>query len=312
MNPTNSNHSNSQTNANKTKWVYLSIIALLITSNIVLYLRTKEMGNTTTKQALLIISTDSTKQQVENEYNAALSRLDNLISDNKQLDSVVNNKNSELEHLKKEIKKIVGNKNATKEQLAKAIDLIKNFNSEIRVYEDQIASLKKENLDLNLDKKDLTEKVKKSDEENQNLKEAIRIAQQLQISNIRLIPLSSINILNKSIETKKANKVDKIRMYFDIDKNKITNAGNKQLFIQIKDPNGEILTNAQDGSGVTTNEKGETIAYTLIKNISLKSNEAINDVMIDWKQAAAFKKGTYQIFIIYEGDVIGYNAISLK
>ena len=54
------------------------------------------------------------------------------------------------------------------------------------------------------------------------------------------------------------------------------------------------------------------INYTLIKNISLKSNEAINDVMIDWKQAAAFKKGTYQIFIIYEGDVIGYNAISLK
>ena len=311
MNPTNSNHNPSQTNL-KTKWIYLSIIALLIISNVVLYLRSKELSSTTTQQALLIISTDSTKQQVENEYNAALARLDNLISDNKQLDSVVNNKNSELEHLKKEIKKIVGNKNATKEQLAKALEMIKNFNAEIRVYEDQIASLKKENLDLNLDKKDLTEKVKKSDEENQNLKEAIRIAQQLQISNIRLIPLSSINILNKSIETKKANKVDKIRMYFDIDKNKITNAGNKQLFIQIKDPNGEILTNAQDGSGVTTNEKGETIAYTLIKNISLKSNEAINDVMIDWKQAAAFKKGTYQIFIIYEGDVIGYNAISLK
>jgi hypothetical protein len=311
MTPTNFNNENSK-NTNNTKWIYLCIIGLLIISNIVLYIRSRELSKTTTQQALLIISTDSSKQQVENEYNAALARLDNLISDNKQLDSVVNNKNSELEHLKKEIKKIVGNKNATKEQLAKALEMIKNFNAEIRIYEDQIASLKKENLDLNLDKKDLTEKVKKSDEENQNLKETIRIAQQIQISNIRLLPLSSIGILNKSFETKKASKVDKIRIYFDIDKNKITSAGNKQLFIQIKDPNGEILANAQNGSGVTTNEKGETIAYTLIKNISLKSNEAINDVMIDWKQAAAFKKGNYQIFIIYEGDVIGYNAISLK
>ena len=145
MNPTNSNHNPSQTNL-KTKWIYLSIIALLIISNVVLYLRSKELSSTTTQQALLIISTDSTKQQVENEYNAALARLDNLISDNKQLDSVVNNKNSELEHLKKEIKKIVGNKNATKEQLAKALEMIKNFNAEIRIYEDQIASLKKENL----------------------------------------------------------------------------------------------------------------------------------------------------------------------
>jgi hypothetical protein len=84
------------------------------------------------------------------------------------------------------------------------------------------------------------------------------------------------------------------------------------LFIQIKDPNGNILANAKNGSGVTTNEKGETIAYTLTKNIIIKSNEAINDVMIDWKQAEVFKRGVYQIFIIFEGDVIGYNSINLK
>ncbi|NBP05863.1 MAG: hypothetical protein EBV15_06545, partial [Bacteroidetes bacterium] len=59
---------------------------------------------------------------VENEYNAALARLDNLIGDNKQLDSILNTKNSELDQLKKEIKKIVSNKNATKEQLAKAME----------------------------------------------------------------------------------------------------------------------------------------------------------------------------------------------
>jgi hypothetical protein len=311
MIPTNSNDTNTK-RVRDTKIIYIIIIVLLIISNIILYKRSNDLDNKTEKQAILLRSTDSSKQEVENEYNAALARLDNLISNNKQLDSLVNNKNSELEQLKKEIKKIVGNKNATKEQLAKAMDLIKNFNAEIRVYEDQIASLKKENLDLNLDKKDLTEKVKKSDEENQNLKETIRIAQQLQISNIRLLPLSDINIINKSFETKKASKVDKIRIYFDIDKNKITSAGNKQLFIQIKAPNGEILTNAKIGSGVTTNEKNETIAYTLTKNILLKSNESIQDVSIDWKQAEPFKKGTYQIFIIYDGDVIGYNAISLK
>jgi len=311
MIPTNSNDTNTK-RVRDTKTIYIIIIILLIISNIVLYLRSNDLDHKTEQQALVLISTDSSKQEVENEYHAALVRLDNLISDNKQLDSVVNNKNSELEHLKKEIKKIVSNKNATKEQLAKAMELIKNFNAEIRVYEDQIASLKKENLDLNIDKKDLTEKVKKSDEENLNLKETIRIAQQLQISNIRLLPLSNIAVLNKSFETKKANKVDKIRIYFDIDKNKITTAGNKQLFIQIKDPNGNILANAQNGSGATTNEKGETIAYTLTKNIYIKNNEAINDVIIDWKQVETLKKGTYQIFIIYDGDVIGFNAISLK
>jgi len=311
MIPTNSNDTNTK-RVRDTKTIYIVIIVLLIISNIVLYLRSNDLDHKTEQQALLLISTDSSKQEVENEYNAALARLDNLISDNKQLDSVINNKNSELDQLKKEIKKIVSNKNATKQQLVKALELIKKFNAEIRVYEDQIASLKKENLDLNLDKKDLTDKVKKSVEENQNLKETIRIAQQLQVSNIRLLPLNNFSILNKNFETKKASKVDKIRIYFDIDKNKITASGNKQLFIQIKDPNGNILANAKNGSGVTTNEKGETIAYTLTKNIIIKANEAINDVMIDWKQEETFKRGVYQIFIIFDGDVIGYNSINLK
>ena len=200
MTPTNSNETDKKPVRN-TKTIYIIIIVLLIISNIILYLRGNDLDNKTEQQALMLISTDSSKQQVENEYNAALARLDNLISDNKQLDSVVNNKNSELEHLKKEIKKIVSNKNATKAQLAKAMELIKNFNIAIRAYEDQIARLKKENLELHIDKKDLTEKVKKSDEENQSLKETVRIAQQLQISNIRLLPLSDIRLLNKSYET---------------------------------------------------------------------------------------------------------------
>lgn len=60
MIPTNSNETNTK-RVRDTKTIYIIIIVLLIISNIVLYLRSNDLDHKTEQQALLLISTDSSK-----------------------------------------------------------------------------------------------------------------------------------------------------------------------------------------------------------------------------------------------------------
>ena len=133
----------------------------------------------------------------------------------------------------------------------------------------------------------------------------------LHASNIRIAALH-LKHSGREKKTIKARKVNEFRMRFDIDENRIAEAGTKKLYITIKGPHGNILANNALSSGITNLFNGKAVNYTMEKDITLKQNEDVKDVTVDWKQDGTYEKGTYEIEIYNRGYPIGEGTVALK
>src|ERR1700749_460094 len=125
-------------------WIYLVIIALLLGTNVYLYLQKNKTTETLVVSQQMLQQTDTSMAQLQGEYNASLARLDELTGKNAQLDQQLKGKDSEIAKTKARIKELLTKQNATKADLAEAKGLIEKLNGQITGYEEQIAALKQE------------------------------------------------------------------------------------------------------------------------------------------------------------------------
>jgi hypothetical protein len=102
------------------------------------------------------------------------------------------------------------------------------------------------------------------------------------------------------------------RIYFDINENRLAEDGAKELYLRISGPDGKLLSNAAYGSGITSDAEGNTLNYTLLKEVDLVKGRPVKDVMVDWRQESDYQKGSYNIGIYNEGYLIGTGNVILK
>ena len=303
-------------------WIYLGIIALLLVAAIYLFVTKNEVEkqNEETQNELATVSTD--KATVENEYNAALARLDEMKGESIQMDSLLNDRNAEVEELKQKIKKILDNKNASESELRKANKMIAQLNSKMADFQKTITALKQENIDLTEDKKQLTEEKNQLSTAQENLKEekrqvektlekTVETASILHASDFKLEAINKKkNLLgkDKEVETGKANKADLIKFSFDLDDNRVSESGEKVIYICVYKPNGSIAGNNSKFKLSTGAEKG----YTTSKTISYKQGEKVNDIVTQWTPNEDFDKGNYKVEVYHMGYKIGSEKVTLK
>lgn len=293
-------------------WIYVGIIAALLAGNIYLFTNNNKLSNKLEASQHEFNAADSSRRAVEADYQAALVRLDELVSKNNVMDSLINDQNGEIAKLKSQINAIVRNGNATKAELGKAKKLIAQLNSKVRTYQERIAELESQNADLTDQNTVLTVERDQAVTENIGLQQKARLGAVLHASNIRLTPIDLRRNGKKEKETGKAGRVDVMRVTFDIDENRIAESGTKQIHIRISDPSGNLLSNAAYGSGVLTDAEGNDINYTLLKQIALETNKPVKDLTADWKQDSDYQKGTYTIELYNDGYKIGGGSVTLK
>ena len=143
-------------NNNRSVLTGILIAALLGTWGYVIYdkNKTKQEKQDLTMQ---IVTSDSAKNELQNELNDAAARLDMLKTQNVKADSLISSKEKYINDLKQQIQKIINDKNATKEDLAKANRLIAELKGNIEVYTAQIDSLKLANTQLTQEKEQVTQ-----------------------------------------------------------------------------------------------------------------------------------------------------------
>lgn len=292
-------------------WIYIVIILLLLGTNIYLFSSRSKVTEQKETAEMQFANSDSSRRAVEGEYNAALARLDELVSKNAQMDSLLTDRNSEVSKLKAQIDAIVKNKNATAADLGKAKRLIASLNGKVKTYEERIAELESENTDLSNKNQVISKERDSAVTQNIGLQQKVRLGAVLHVSNIRMTPIELRRGGKKQKETERANRVDLIRIMFDIDENRVAESGRKELFLKITGPDGNILSNAAYGSGVTSTYDGQTLNYTLLKQIDLQTGQPVKDVTIDWNQDSDYKKGAYNIEIYNEGYKVGSGSVTL-
>jgi hypothetical protein len=293
-------------------WIYIAIIVLLLISNIYLYINRNTVIEQRDVAETQYASSDSSRRAVEADYSAALVRLDELVSKNNQMDSIISNQDGEIAKLKKQINAIVKDKNASAADLGKAKKLIARLNTRVKTYEERIAELESQNVTLTTANIQLATNLDSTSAENVGLTEKVKLGAVLHASNIRMTPIDVRRGGKKEVETGRASRVDMLRILFDIDENRIAESGKKEIFLRITGPAGNVLSNAAYGSGVTTTSDGQSLNYTLLKQIDLEQNQPVKNVIVDWKQESDYARGSYTIELYHEGFKIGGGTVSLK
>ncbi len=300
-------------------WIYLGIIALLVAAGIYLFVNKnkEEDKNEKLTEQVETISTD--KATIETDYQAALARLDEMKSESVQMDSLLNTKSSEVEELKAKINAIVKNKNATEAELKEAGRLIKELNNKMSGYQQQILALKNENIQLTEDKKQLTvEKAEVTAQkeslqtEKTELEKTVELGSVLHASGFTLEAINTKKNLmgkEKEINTGKAKKADLMRVSFDLDDNRISESGEKILYIVIKTPNGKVVTS---NGNVFKLSEGSEMDYTTTKIISYRKGEKVQGITTEWRPNTSFEAGNYQVEVYHQGYKIGSQRVTLK
>ena len=298
-----------------TNWIYLGIIAILLVAGIYLFVTKNEVEKqkADTINELATVSTD--KATVENQYNAALARLDEMKGQSIQMDSLLNDRNAEVEELKRKIKKILDNKNASESELKKANSMIAQLNNKMAEFQNTITALKQENITLTEEKKQLTTAQENLIEEKRKvektLETTIETASILHASDFKMEAINKKkNLLgkDKEVETGKAKKADFIKFSFDLDENRVSESGEKVIYICVYKPNGSIAGNNSKFKLSTGAEKG----YTTSKTISYKQGEKVNDIATQWIPSEDFEKGNYKVEVYHMGYNIGSENVTLK
>lgn len=292
--------------------VYWVIIAGLIAGCV--YLFNSKNQVTQEKDALVKLEaakTDSVEKErkiLEEDFKAATGKIDQLMSEHAKTDSALQKSKKELSEIQSKIQVVIKKEKASLAELKQARDMVKDLNAKVKAYEERIAQLEKENRELSGKNKVLT------GERDTAIKQTIvlkKLGSVLYTNNIRLVPEHKKKDGTDKV-TKKAKKTNVLRITFDIVENHIAESGTKQIYLRLIAPDNTVLSNPANGSGQITTNKGEQLAFSVVKEIALTKDLPVKDVTVDWNQDGHYQKGAYNIEIYSEGTKVGSGVVTLK
>lgn len=262
-------------------------------------------------------SLDSSRNMVQQEYENALLRLDELSGQNTHLDSLIRSRDAELNTVKQRISQLVRKQNASTADLAEARKLIEQLNGKIDGYIEEIERLQGENLVLKQDKRRLTsekaeleQSLNSTQSARQAAEEKVDVASTLHASNFNIVAVHERNN-GKERTTSAARRADKFRISFELDENRVAPSGEKDLYIIVFDPAGKLVSEQGLPSGnFKTRQDGEK-QFSNRVTVSYEQGQA-KLVSFDLRQADKYQKGNYKVEVYHNGFKIGENTVQLK
>jgi len=308
----------SQPSRDNRKVIYgILVAALLLTWGYIVYDKNKSK-ETISQLQTQFTNVDSARTVVQTEYNDALARMDSLTGSNTKLQGALAERQAEIEKLKQNIKSELSKKNS---DLSKARNMIAELNGKINDLLAQVEQLKAENQQLTttntqlkgerdtltLQKQQLSQDLSMTQTEKAQIQD---VASTLHASNINI---AAIDVRNNGKEktTTKAKRADLLRISFDLDENRISPSGTKEIYVIVTGPDGKPITLPSNGSGTfQTREEGEKV-YTSKVDVNYEQGKRM-PVSFDWKQENHYQTGNYKIEIYNNGYKIGEGVKTLK
>jgi hypothetical protein len=297
------------------KVVYGVLVVLLLLSFGYIYYSNNKSTKIIHEKEIQYLQIDSSKNVLQLQYDESILKLNYLTSQNSSLDSIVKTKTKELNILKYRIKKIIHKQNLTNSDFSKARKLIKELNEMISNYIKENEQLKLENHKLSEEKEVLTvqknelEKVLlKTEEEKKIAENKVDIGSTLSVSGMKVNGIKVKHSKKEKI-TDKSQKIDKLKLSFDVNENKISNSGKKEIYIIVTNPLNKVIFDKSSGSFVSR-EEGEK-EYTIKTAIDYRQG-AIQNISFDINLDEKYVDGVYKVKIYENGFKIGESNISLK
>ncbi|QEC68143.1 hypothetical protein FRZ67_12845 [Panacibacter ginsenosidivorans] len=300
------------------KLIYgLLIAALLGTWGYVVYDKSKSK-ETITQLQTQYSNVDSARNEIQDEYNDALARMDSLTGSNTQMSGELSERQKEIDKLKANIKTELAKKGA---DLSKAKSMIAELNGKINDLVAEVDRLKAENQELTTTNQRVTAERDTVAAQKQVVEQTLSTTQQekahvedigstLHASNINI---TAIDIKNSGKEktTTTAKRVDVFRISFDLDENRISPSGSKELYVSVTGPDGKPITMPSTSGTFTTRDEGDK---TFTSKVTVEYEQGKRTpVSFDWKpEAGKYQTGNYKVEIYQNGFKIGEGTKALK
>ena len=309
----------SNTSALKTGLI-IAVIGLLGTWGYIIWDKNKT-NETIQQKDQLVASASSQKDELQKELNDATTRFDELkTNDTKAMlakDSAMNRRDKDIAATRTRIQSLLSKQNATSAELAEAKTLIASLNTSIADYKTQVETLTAQNTQLTQEKEVVTQQRDKVQRDYDSTtvvikqkEDVIDVGSTLHASNFNIVGINEKHN-GKEKETSTAKRVDKLRISFDLDENRITASGAKDLYVCVYAPDGTPVSVEALGSGVFKTREGQDKPFTNKLNVNYNQGER-QSLNFDWKQNSNFAVGDYKIEVYQNGFKIGEGVRHLK
>lgn len=254
---------------------------------------TIEKNNLQTELDSLVLEYDNVKYQY-GELNNRLSGQDSLIQQQVQEIQKLIAQQADYRKIKKQLNYLRNIQQGYVSQLDSLFTVSKSLNEENIKIKGDFEKEKMLNSELAQAKKSLTEQV--------------NIA-----SVLNAYSISGIGVRMKGEEeivTDKAKKSQKIKICFTVAKNAVVQAGEKDMYVRVAQPDNTILTIGLDDKYSFYTADSMQLQYSIRKKI--KYNNTAQQVCAYWNTVGELVPGTYYATIYADGVMIGESNFQLK
>lgn len=251
------------------------------------------------------------------ELDKAQAAIDSLKGRSATLDSIISLKENQLAEKRAKIEELLQKSQLNVVELNSAKKMVNNFKQESQQFMQTISNLDIKVSQLNKEKDSLSNTIvsqtiinEKLLEEKNILNKKVTMGSLLKPENIVGI---GIRLRNNSteLETNVAKKTQKLKLCFDIPENKITEKGEKVIYIKIIDPLGSTIYIENQGSGMFNEaETNEKINYTAVASFNYESKK--KNICLYWSQNTSFTKGSYKVKFYQNNYYLTENSFELK
>lgn len=301
----------------KKTWYIILIIALVGTWVFIIYDKIQDKR----KESALhtqITASDSLRSAIQAQYDEAAKELDAVLGENTQLQGMVATQRQEIEALKNRIQDELQRKDG---DLNKAKSLIQQLKTKVSGLLSEIDALKQQNQALTVSNQVLQSRndtlaqqknavIDTLSTTRREKEQIVEEASTLHISKFSVQPISLDRKGNES-ETTKAKRASYLKINFIIDENRIAQSGKKNLYIIVTDPEGNVISTPEMGSGsFSTKKQGERV-FTKMLSVNYTTGENL-PVSFSLMQQTPFKVGTYKVEVFHNGYAVGNGNVTLK
>jgi FtsZ-binding cell division protein ZapB len=279
-------------------WLFVSIVLLIICAVLawkMITYKSEITVLTVEKQGL----TDEKAQMIAN-LEKLQKQYDQLSEENEGLTDMFEKEKEHVESLLTQIKSAQGSVAKYKGQVTALEGRLKEYEQQIEQLKSQNKELVAQNFDIKTSLDSTITENNSLNNENNNLTDKVNKGSVLSVYDM---DASGIKISGKKeIPTVKSKRAEKIRVSFTIGENAIATAGQKDVFLRIADPSGNILSKTT-GDEFSFDFQNNKLQYSIKETINYQ-NKPI-DLCLYWDKTSDFVNGTYTVDIFADGNAIG-------
>ena len=274
----------------------VAVIVLLVAGIIILAVNLKEEKQVTQDMKELAALE---KTEMENEYQEFAEQYSEMKTriNNDSIIAQLTREQQRTQQLLEELKKTKADDAAEITRLKKELATVRAV---LRSYVLQIDSLNRLNAELKDENDRVRNELEQSNQQNQelvssnmSLSEKVAIASQLNATSINFVPQGK-----KGKDRKKLKGSKMLAVSFVISRNVTATNGNRDIFVRITTPQGEVLN-----GGGTFKYENKQMAYSMKKTIEYTGEETV--VSLVWPVKETLTGGSYNVSIFADGNMIG-------